>query len=114
MTQTYPSINYTPCQIRQVNFLPPLVPCDRCGQDISRVDVATRTAIDIDLEHPAVLAVRVGVHYCPVRHHDVRAQPPFLRPDAIYTRRVVRKAVESVYVDGLAFRTVGQRLARDF
>ncbi len=94
--------------------MPPLIPCDRCGQDASRVDVATRTAIDIDLEHPALLSVRVSVHYCPARHHDVRAQPPFLRPDAIYTRRVVRKAVESVYVDGLAFRTVGQRLARDF
>jgi len=114
MTQTYPSINYTPCQIRQVDFLPPLVPCDRCGQDAGRVDVATRTAIDIDLDHPAVLAVRVGVHYCPPCRHYFRAQPPFLRPDAIYTRRVVRKAVESVYADGLAFRTVGQRLARDF
>jgi len=44
----------------------------------------------------------------------VRAQPPFLRPDAIYTRRVVRKAIEAVYVDGLAFRAVGQRRARDF
>jgi len=114
MTQTYPSINDTPCQIRQVDFLPPLVPCDRCGQDAGRVDVATRTAIDIDLDHPAVLAVRVGVHYCPPCRHYFRAQPPFLRPDAIYTRRVVRKAVESVYADGLAFRTVGQRLARDF
>ncbi len=44
----------------------------------------------------------------------MRAQPPFLRPDAIYTRRVVRKAIEAVYVDGLAFRAVGQRRARDF
>ncbi len=114
MTQTYPSLNYTSCRIRQVDFLPPLVPCDRCDQDVSRVDVATRTAIDIDLEYPAVLAVRVGVHYCPACRHYFRAQPPFLRPDAIYTRRVVRKAVESVYVDGLAFRTVGERLARDF
>ncbi len=114
MTQTYPSINYTPCQIRQVDFLPSLVPCGRCGQDAGRVDVATRTAIDIDLDHPAMLAVRVSVHYCPLCRHYFRAQPPFLRPDAIYTRRVGRKAVESVYADGLAFRTVGQRLARDF
>jgi len=114
MIQTNPSLNCTPCQIRQVDFLPALVPCDRCGQDVGRVDVATRTAIDIDLEHPALLAVRVSVHYCSACHHYFRAQPPFLRPDAIYTRRVVRKAVESVYVDGLAFRTVGQRLARDF
>jgi len=61
-----------------------------------------------------VLAVRVSVHYCAPCHHYVRAQPPFLRRDAIFTRRVVRKAIEAVYVDGLAFRTVGQRLARDF
>jgi transposase len=114
MIQTHPSLNYTPCQIRQVDFLPTLVPCDRCGQDARRVDVATRTAIDIDLDHPAVLAVRVSVHYCSPCHHYVRAQPPFLRRDAIFTRRVVRKAIEAVYVDGMAFRTVGQRLARDF
>ena len=107
MTQTYPSLNYTPCQIRQVDFLPPLVPCDRCGQDASRVDVATQTAIDIDLDHPAVLAVRVSVHYCSPCHHYVRAQPLFLRRDTIFTRRMVHKAIEAVSVDGVAFRTVG-------
>ena len=37
MTHTYPALNYTPCQIRQVDFLPALVPCDRCGQDAGRV-----------------------------------------------------------------------------
>ncbi len=56
----------------------------------------------------------VGFVYHNKHSRYLRAQPPFLRPDAIYTRRVVRKAVESVYVDGLAVRTVGQRLARDF
>jgi hypothetical protein len=43
-----------------------------------------------------------------------RAQPPFLRPRAIYTRRVVQKAVEAVFCDGLAARCVPDRLARDF
>jgi hypothetical protein len=43
-----------------------------------------------------------------------RAQPPFLRPRGIYTRRVIQKAVESVYRDGLAARKVPDRLARDF
>jgi hypothetical protein len=43
-----------------------------------------------------------------------RAQPPFLRPGAIYTRRVVQKAVEAVFCDGLAVRCVPERLARDF
>ena len=43
-----------------------------------------------------------------------RAQPPFLRPRCIYTRRVVHKAVQSVYCDGMAARSVPDRLARDF
>ena len=54
-----------------------MVPCDRCGQDASRVDVATRTAIAIDLDHPAVLAVRVDERYeevAPLRRARARAQ----------------------------------------
>ena len=73
-----------------------------------------RVAIDIDLDHPVVLAVEVGVHVCPVCSRMFRAQPPFLRPRAIYTQRVVQKAVEAVYHDGLAMRCVPDRLARDF
>jgi transposase-like protein len=73
-----------------------------------------RVAIDIDLDHPVVLTVVVGVHVCPVCSRMFRAQPPFLRPRAIYTQRVVQKAVEAVYRDGLAMRCVPDRLARDF
>jgi len=43
-----------------------------------------------------------------------RAQPPFLRPRAIYTQRVVQKAIEAVYHDRMAMRCVPDRLARDF
>jgi transposase-like protein len=73
-----------------------------------------RLAIDIDLDHPVVLAVEVGVHVCPECSRMFRAQPPFLRPRAIYTQRVVQKAVEAVYRDGLAMRCVPDRLAHDF
>jgi hypothetical protein len=73
-----------------------------------------RVAIDIDLDHPVVLTVVVGVHVCPVCSRMFRAQPPFLRPRAIYTQRVVQKAVEAVYHDGLAMRCVPDHLARDF
>ena len=73
-----------------------------------------RLAIDIDLDHPVVLAVEVGVHVGPECSRMFRAQPPFLRPRAIYTQRVVQKAVEAVYHDGLAMRCVPDRLARDF
>jgi hypothetical protein len=40
--------------------------------------------------------------------------PPFLRRNAIYTNRVVEKAVQSVYEDGMAMRRVPDRLGRDF
>jgi hypothetical protein len=74
----------------------------------------TRIAIDIDLDQPVILAVEVSVHRCGPCGRTFRAQPPFLRPDAIYARRVVQKAVEAVYCDGLAARNVPDRLARDF
>src|SRR5579859_188961 len=44
----------------------------------------------------------------------VRGRPPFLRPRAIYTLRVVQKAIEAVYHDRMAMRCVPDRLARDF
>jgi transposase len=71
-------------------------------------------AIDLNLDHPVLLAITVSVHSCQACHHYFRVQPPFLRPDAIYTNRVVRTAVQSVYQDGMAMRRVGQRLGRDF
>ena len=89
-------------------------PCDRCQQPAPRYSTAERVAIDLDLEQPVRLAVTVSVHCCPACQHYFRAQPPFLRPDAIYTNRVVDKAVPSVHRDGMALRRVSQRLAVDF
>jgi hypothetical protein len=88
--------------------------CERCQQPARRVWDVTRTAIDIDLDAPVLLGVVVSVHQCRSCRRYFRAQPPFLRPDAVYTNRVVAKAVEAVYRDGLAFRRVAARLARDF
>jgi hypothetical protein len=92
----------------------PSVACSQCGSSARRVWDVTRIAIDIDLDQPVILAVQVSVHRCRPCGREFRAQPPFLRPDAIYTRRVVQKAVEAVYCDGLAARSVPDRLARDF
>jgi hypothetical protein len=92
----------------------PTTPCDRCGQTAPRYSTTSRVAIDIDLEHPVLLLITVSVHFCPTCHHYFRAQPPFLRPDASYTNRVVQKAIQSVYHDGMAFRRAAERLARDF
>jgi hypothetical protein len=107
------SIQTTACAFRQVRWSFPSVDCKRCGQPAPRLWDATRVAIDIDLDHPVVLAVQVSVHVCPVCGRMFRAQPPFLRPRAIYTQRVVQKAVEAVYRDGMAMRCVPDHLARD-
>ena len=114
MESPAPAVNLTACQIHHIQYQLPVVPCDRCGQAAPAVDTATRTALDIALDGPVLLHVSVSVHRCAPCQHAFRAQPPFLRPDATYTNRVVTKAVQSVYHDGMAVRRVARRLARDF
>jgi hypothetical protein len=114
MATSLSSVQQTLCTVREVRWSVPMLPCDRCGAPVPRRAHALRTAIDLDLDHPVLLHVTVSVHYCRPCRHYFRAQPPFLRRDAIYTTRVVRPAVDSVYRDGLAMRRVAQRLARDF
>jgi bacterioferritin-associated ferredoxin len=108
------TLNQTACQIREVAYLLPVTPCDQCQQPARRVSTADRVAIDLDLDQPTLLLVTVGVHHCPACRHYFRCQPPFLRPDACYTNRVVAAAVAAVHRDGMAMRRVPARLARDF
>ncbi len=107
-------LNDTACHVRHVCWSLPVVACDRCAAPASRVWDTQRTALDIDLDHPVLLLVTVSVHHCRSCRQYVRAPPPFLRPDATYTSRVVAKAVQSVDEDGMARTRVAQRLARDF
>ncbi len=109
-----PRLNYTVLTVRQVAYSVPLAKCDRCGAPAERVWETERVAIDIDLDRPVLLLVRVSVHHCPACAHFFRAQPPSLRPDATYTNRVVTKAVQSVHLDGTAMRRVSERMGRDF
>jgi Homeodomain-like domain len=109
-----PRINQIACTVHRVCWSFNSLPCDRCQQPAGRVWAVMRTAIDIDLDGPVLLAVDVSVHYCRPCEHYFRAQPPFLRPDALYAQRVVCKAIQSVYQDGMAMRRVPERLARDF
>jgi DNA-binding NarL/FixJ family response regulator len=97
-----------------VAYLLPEAPCDRCGCPAPRYSLAERVAVDLHLEGPILLAVRVSVHRCRPCQHYFRAQPPFLRRDATYSRRVVLKAMEAVHQDSMAMRRVPARLARDF
>ena len=107
-------INQVVLTYRQVRWSQPVAACEHCSQVARRVWDTSRVAIDIDLDRPVLLQVIVSVHFCPPCRHYFRLQPPFLRPDATYTRRVVERAVDSVYRDGLPFSRVAQRLARDF
>jgi len=108
------TLNHTVCQVREVAYLLPTIPCDRCQRPAARFSTAERVAIDLDLDHPILLLITVSVHFCSPCRHYFRAQPPFLRPDASYTNRVVATAVAAVYQDGMAMRRVPERLARDF
>lgn len=107
-------INQTVCQIRELAYLLPVLPCQRCQAPARRYSTAARVAIDLNLDQPILLSVSVSVHHCPICQHYFRAQPPFLRPESIYSRRVMYKAIEAVYDDGMAMRRVSERLARDF
>lgn len=108
------AVNETLCQIIELNYTLTTSPCDECGQIANRFTTASRTAIDLNLDHPVLLHLTVSVHHCELCQHYFRAQPPFLRPGAVYTNRVVAKAVAAVYQDQMAFRRVISRLARDF
>ena len=68
----------------------------------------------VRVDHPILLLITLSVHFCARCQHYFRAQPPFIRPDASYTNRVVATAVAAVYQDGMAMRRVPDRLARDF
>lgn len=91
-----------------------ITPCDRCQQPAPFFTTAERTAIDLHLEHPVLLHITISVHHCAECKHYFRAQPPFLQRGAIYCNRVVDKAMQSVYQDGMAIRQVPTRLARNF
>jgi hypothetical protein len=114
VSPTLPTLNHTPCTIRHLRFSPPYAQCHRCGRPARRVWEVFRTAIDINLEGPVLLLVTVSVHRCSACSAYFRAQPPFLRRNAVYAERVRQKATLSVYEDGMAVRRVTGRLARDF
>jgi len=114
MSKDVPSVNQTLCKICEIEYRLATTGCDRCGQPVPSFSTTQRTAIDLNLDQPVLLHITVSIHYCGQCHHYFRVQPPFLRPDAIYTNRVVSRTVGAVYEDGLAMRRVPARMGRDF
>lgn len=111
---TTSSICQTPLCFTNVVFSPLHRPCKQCGIETSRVWNVQRTAIDLELEQPGLLNVQVGVYHCEHCQLYFRACPPFLRPKATYTNRVVSTVIASILEDGMAVRRVSRRMARDY
>jgi len=108
------SLQAVALSIQEVVFVPAVWPCPQCQEEMPPVWTIERIALDLGLDGPVLLRVRVSVHHCAACGCYRRAQPPFLRPNAVYTNRVVRTAVASVFEDGMARTRVPARMARDF
>ena len=78
-----------------------------------------RHAIDLHLDHPVVLQIRVGCYRCPAcaacsERPCFRTPLPFIEPGCSYVTRARQKLVESIELDGMAIGKAVARLARDF
>lgn len=90
--------------------------CPRCGMDSPRHDGAVRHVIDLHLDHPVVLQVRVGCYRCPSCEvkPGFRTPLPFVEPSCIYVTRARRKLVEAIELDQMPIGKAVARLERDF
>ena len=90
--------------------------CPHCGTESPRHDGAVRHAIDIGLDHPVILQIKVGVYSCPRcrKKPSFRTPLDFLGAGCRYVLRCRQKLVESVDLDNMALSRAGGRLARDF
>jgi hypothetical protein len=90
--------------------------CPRCGTDSPRHDSAVRHAIDLHLDHPVVLQIKVGCYRCPSckEQRGFRTPLPFLDSRCLFVTRARQKLVEAIELDGMAILKAVKRLARDF
>jgi hypothetical protein len=91
-------------------------PCPRCGTDSPRHDGAVRHAIDVGLDHPVVLQIKVGCYRCPRcrKRPNFRTPLDFLAPYHRFVRRCRQKVSESVEIDRMPISLAARRLERDF
>ena len=90
--------------------------CPRCGTDSPRYAGAVRHAVDLHLDHPVVLQIRVGCYRCPVCVTTPCFRTPlsFLPPRHLFVTRARQKLVEAIELDGMAIGKAVKRLDRDF
>jgi transposase-like protein len=90
--------------------------CPRCGTESPRHDGAVRHAIDLHLDRPVILQIKVGCYRCPSceQRPCFRTPLPFLEPRCFFVTRARQKLVESIELDGMAILKAVKRLKRDF
>ena len=80
--------------------------CQNCKQQAVKRWETNRSAIDCCPDACSLLQVVVGVYYCNYCDLFFRNQPGFLRPNSIYTNKVVNVAIASVVEDGMPITRV--------
>lgn len=90
--------------------------CPRCGTESPRRYGAVRHAIDIGLDRPILLQIKVGVYRCPRCRKKPYFRTPlaFIEPGHTYVNRCREKLVASVVLDQMPISRAVKRMARDF
>lgn len=90
--------------------------CPRCGTDSPRYASALRHAVDVHLDHPVLLQIKVGCYRCPVCRTTPCFRTPldFLGRRHLFVTRARQKLVEAIELDGMAIGKAVKRLKRDF
>jgi hypothetical protein len=94
--------HYATSTVRHVRHSLPSAQCKQCGQAARRVWEVSRTAIDVDLDHPVLLLVTVSVHRCcTCSRHFPKFSFHFSAPMPSMPSGCARRLSFSVYEDGV-------------
>ena len=111
-----PNIARLPLEIKFIDACFRRHVCPRCGTDCPRHSVAVRHAMDIGLDRPVLLQIKVGVYRCPRcrKHRFFRTPLDFLGPYDFYVQRCRQKLTESIREDQMPIGLAARRMDRDF
>jgi len=111
-----PNIARLPVEIKFVDACFRTHVCPRCGTESPRHGVAVRHAMDIGLDRPILLRIKVGVYRCPRcrKHRFFRTPLDFLGPSQFYVQRCRAKLIASIREDQMPIGRAAKRMDRDF